>query len=133
MQKLVNDYGTILAMLKTSGGFISVDRLPASKPEIRRTLIAVARVAKSKGESIEELHKAYMFLAYFVSREEAAIMKRFYELGRASRAKDISNARIAEIIQELARDKRHIEIQQRTSDEFSRLFREFEAEVAKTN
>ena len=76
MQKLVNDYGAILAMLKTEG-FISVDRLPASKPEIKQALIAVARVAKSRGDSIEELHKGYMFLAYFVSREEAEIMNRF--------------------------------------------------------
>jgi hypothetical protein len=133
MQKLINDYGAILAMLKTSGGFISVDRLPASKPEIKRALIAVARVAKSRGDSIEELHKGYMFLAYFVSREEAEIMKRFNELARASLGKDASNSRIAEIIQEMAKNNRHMEIQQRTSDEFSRLFREFEAEVAKTN
>ena len=133
MQKLVNHYGAILATLKTSEGFISVDRLPASKPEIKQALIAFARVAKFRGESIDELHKGYMFLAYFVSREEVEIMKRFNELARASLAKDVSNSRIAEIIQEMARDKRHTEIQQRTSDEFSRLFREFEAELAKTN
>jgi len=52
---------------------------------------------------------------------------------RAGAAKDVSNSRIAEIIQEMTKNKRHMEIQQRTSDEFSRLFREFEAEVAKTN
>jgi hypothetical protein len=74
-----------------------------------------------------------MFLAYFVSREEAAIMARFYELGRESLTKGVSNSHIVEIIQEIARDRRHIEIQQRASDEFSGLFREFEAEVAKTN
>jgi hypothetical protein len=133
MQKLVNDYGAILAMLKTSEDFIAVDRLPASKPEIKQALIAVARVAKSRGHCIEELHKGYMFLAYFVSREEAEIMNSFNELVREGAAKDASNSRIAEIMQEMAEDKRHMEIQQRTSDEFSRLFREFEAEVAKTN
>ena len=133
MQKLVNDYGAILAMLKTSEGFISVDRLPASKPEIKQALIAVARVAKSRGDSIEELHKGYMFLAYFVSREEAEIMNRFNELVRAAAAKDARNSCIAEIIQEMTKNKRHMEIQQRTSDEFSRLFREFEAGVAKKN
>jgi hypothetical protein len=133
MQKLVNDYGAILAMLKTSEDFISVDRLPASKPEVKQALISVARVAKSRGDSIEELHKGYMFLAYFVSREEAEIMKRFNEVGRESLAKDVSNSRIAEIIQEMSQNKTHTEIRQRTLDEFSRLFREFEAEVVKPN
>ena len=133
MQKLVNDYGAIRAMLKTSEGFISVDRLPASKPEIKQALIAVARVAKSRGDSIEELHKGYMFLAHFVSREEVEIIKRFNELAQASLAKDASNSRIAGIIQDMAKNKRHMEIRQRTSDEFSRLFREFEAEVVKSN
>ena len=133
LQKLVNDYGAILATLKTSEGFISVDRLPASKPEIKQALIAVARVAKSRGDSIEELHKGYMFLAHFVSSEETEIMNRFNELVRAGGAKDASNSRMVEIIQEMTKNKRHMEIQQRTSDEFSRLFREFEAEVAKAN
>lgn len=133
MQKLVNDYGVILAMLKTSEDFISVDRLPASKPEIKRALIAIARVAKSRGDSIDELHKGYMFLAYFVSREEAEIMKRFNELGRESLAKDVSNSRIAEIIQEMSQNKTHMEIRQGALDEFSWLFREFEAEVVKPN
>jgi len=133
MQKLVNDYGAILAMLKTSEGFITVDQLPASKPDIKQALIAAARVAKSRGDSIEELHKGYMFLAYFVSHEEAEIMKHFDELARASLSRDAGNSRIAEIIQEMAKNKRHMEIRQRASDEFSRLFREFEAEVAKTN
>jgi hypothetical protein len=55
-------------MLETSEGFISVDRLPVPKSEIKQALIAVARVAKSRGDSIEELNKGYMFLAYFVSR-----------------------------------------------------------------
>ena len=131
MQKLVNDYGAVLAVLKSSGGFISIDRLPASKAEIKQALTALARVAKSKGDSVEELHKGYMFLAYFVSRQETAIMERFYERGRESLAKDVSNSRIAEIIREVARDKKHIEIQQRASEEFSQLFREFEAELAK--
>ena len=133
LQKLVNDYGAVLTMLKNGGGFISIDRLPASKAEIKEALIAVARVSKSRGDSVEELHKGYMFLAYFVSCEEAAIMERFYELGRESLTKGVSNSHIAEIIQEIASDRRHIEIQQRASDEFSGLFREFEAEVAKTN
>jgi hypothetical protein len=129
----LNEYGAVLTMLKDSGGFISIDRLPASKAEIKEALIAVARVSKSRGDFVEGLHKGYMFLAYFVSREEAAIMARFYELGRESLTKGVSNSHIVEIIQEIARDRRHIEIQQRASDEFSGLFREFEAEVAKTN
>jgi hypothetical protein len=74
-----------------------------------------------------------MFLPYFVSHEEAEIMKRFNGLGRESLAKDVSNSRIAEIIQEMSQNKTHMEIRQRTLDEFSRLFREFETEVVKPN
>ena len=63
MQKVVNDYGAILAMLKTSEGFISVDRLPASKAEIKQALIAVALVAKST----ETYQGRVYFLASFHS------------------------------------------------------------------
>lgn len=132
MQKLVNDYGAILAMLKSSGGFMPVEQLPSSKLEIKQALIAVARVAKSTGNisSMELLHKGYMFLAYFVSQEEAEIMNRFNGLMQAGADKNVSDARIAEIIREMAEDNRHREISQRTSDEFSLLFQEFDAEVA---
>jgi len=133
MEKLVNDYGSILEMLETSGGFISEDRLPATKPEIKQALIAMALVAKSRGDSIDLFHKGYMFLAHFVSHEETEMMNRFNELVRAGAAKDASSSRIAEIMQEMAKNKGHMEIYQRITDEFSRLFREFEAEVAKTN
>ena len=63
-----------------------------------------------------------MFLAYFVSREDEKIMMRFNELARASLGTDVSNSGIAEIIQEMAKNKRHTEIQQRTSDEFCGFF-----------
>jgi hypothetical protein len=131
MQKLVNDYSAILAMLKSSGGFMSVEQLPGSKLEIKHALIAVARVAKSTGDtsSMELLHKGYMFLAYFVSHEEAAIMNRFNSLMQAGSNKDVRDERIAEIIREMAKDNRHRNISQRTSDEFSLLFQEFDAEV----
>jgi hypothetical protein len=131
MQKLANDYSAILAKLKSSGGFMSVEQLPAPKLEIKQALIAVARVAKSTGDtsSVDLLHKAYMFLAYFVSQEEAEVIKRFNSLSQAGSNKDVSNTLISEIISEMAKDNRHRKISQRTSDEFSLLFREFDTEV----
>jgi hypothetical protein len=133
MQKLVIAYGAILETLKRDKQFISEDQLPASTLEIKAALITVARVAKSEGNisSLDILHKGYMFFAYFVPRNEAEIMDRFHSLKEEVLKKDPSNERLAEIIKEMAEDKRYREIEQRASDEFSRLFHEFNREVAR--
>jgi hypothetical protein len=132
MQKLVNDYGAVLAGLKSTGGFISVERLPASKLEIKHALIAAARVAQYTGDisSVDSLHKGYAFLAYFVSHEEAETMNRFNGLIQAGVEKDVSDARIAEIAKEMSKDNQHSKIAQRSVEEFNLLFREFDAEIA---
>ena len=132
MQKLVNDYG---ALLELRGGFIvSEELLPAAKQEIKHALIAVGRGAKASSgqisaEMMEQFRVAYASLADFVSYEEAEIMKRFYSLVQAgTEIKEPSDARPLEIAEGL-KDKRVIEIQQRSHDEFARLIQEFDAAV----
>jgi hypothetical protein len=130
MQKLVISYGAILKALEADKKFISEDQLPASKLEIKQALITVARVAKSKGNisDLDALHKAYMFLAYFVPQQEVEIMDRFYNVLEKD---DTSNERIADKIKEISKDTRYREIEKRTSEEFTRLYQEFDGEIAR--
>jgi hypothetical protein len=131
MQKLVNSYGAILKTLGRDEKFISAEQLPASTLEIKQALIAAARVAKFEGNisSLDALHKGYMFLAYFVPRNEAVIMDRFHSLNEEILKKDLSNERIADIIKEISKDTRYRVIEKRASDEFIRLSQEFDKEV----
>ena len=131
MQKLVIAYGAVLETLDRGKTFISEDLLPASTLELKRALITVARAAKSKGDtsSLNVLHKYYMFLACFVPEQEAEIMDRFHSLNEEILKKDPSNERIADIIEEISKDRRYREIEKRISDEFVRLSKEFDEEV----
>lgn len=131
MQKLVIAYGAILETLERGKTFISEGLLPASTLELKRALITVGRAAKSKGDtaSLNLLHKWYMFLACFVPQQEEEIMDRFHSLRQESLKKDLSNERIADIINEIAKDTRHREIERRITDEFVRLSQEFNEEV----
>ena len=131
MQKLVNDYGAVLE--RTGGLIVSEELLPAAKEEIKHALIPVERGTKASGqisaEVMEQFRVAYASLADFVSHEEAEIMKRFYSLVQAgTEIKEPSDARLLEIAEAL-KDKRVIEIQQRSHDEFARLIQEFDAAV----
>jgi hypothetical protein len=135
VQKLVGEYGLLL---QRSGGSISSEQLlPASREKIKATLVIMGKYAKVAGgngpQVLAKMRASYASLADFVAPADAAIASQYADLLKAGASIDEGSDRDERIRQLAARWANAgpaLEIKERSTNEFTRLLKEFDAAVA---
>jgi len=123
---LVNQYG---AALEHCGDLIgSEEMLPAPNDAIKAALVAVTRASNATGQlppdTLNQLRIGYASLSHFVAPADAEVAGHFTDLATT----DANDARLREIAEGLV-DSRAVEIQQKCSNDFAQLAKEFDAAI----
>jgi hypothetical protein len=131
-QELVTRYGAVLEHSKTL--VRSEATLPASKEQIKRALITVARQARRSGslpETLEPLRAGYASLADFLSEREAEATAGFDALTAVTGAQ-LDNANLRDLAAKIATaGPGALDVKRRSTDEFARLILEFDEQAGR--